>query len=272
MIELTEQQVADAKNNDLAAVSAVVAATDERVVQLARRFATTGTRVDEDLAEDLAQAGRFAVWQAIGRFEGTTMAQFFTFINQTLKGTMATERRGETRPGVSRAIAANFEYAVSVAAGDPYEAERLAVTLEVMGEVRRMSPEMAYAARLSWQGQDSMDAPIASADGQHVTLGDRLESTMGIPDDLMTARDVQTARQRVIREHVHATLDKLSDRMNGVLRSDYGIGDVRYYGDVVAAADDEMAADMGIAKIQVQQARTKGMKRFRELYLKGAAA
>jgi RNA polymerase sigma factor (sigma-70 family) len=271
MIELTEQQIADAKNNDLGAVSAVVTATDERVVQVARKFATTSGRTDLDLADDLAQVGRIAVWQAIGRFEGASVAQFFTYIDRTLNTALSDERRALTRHGVAPQAAKDFEKAIIAAKGDPYDAERIVCTAEVMG-ARKMSPEMAYAARLSWQGIEYLDAPAPDADGGTVSRWDAVCDTVGLPAELMTPNDVRTARQRVVREHVRATLDKLSERMSGVLRRDYGIGDVPYYGDEVAAADDEMAANMGLTPYQVQQARTKGRARFAELYVKGAAA
>lgn len=68
MIDLTAQQIADAKANDLSAVSAVIQATEERVLQLAAKYATTGGKFDRDLSEDLAQTGRIAVWESIARF------------------------------------------------------------------------------------------------------------------------------------------------------------------------------------------------------------
>jgi RNA polymerase sigma factor (sigma-70 family) len=271
MLELTEQQIVDAKLNDLEAVTAVITATEARVTFLANQAATLGSRFDADLAEDLAQTGRIAVWEAIDRFKGTDVAQFAEFIDVTLRGVMANTRKSETRQGVSRRAAADFETAIALAGGDPYEAEKVAQDAAAMGD-RKMSREGAYAARMAWQGTDSLDVPVSGEAGATVTVGELIAGSLGIPEDLLTERDVETHRQRVIRDRVHGTLDKLSSRMGTVLRQDYAIGDVRYYGDQVGEADGEMAEDMGLSTYQVQQARTKGRVRFRELYLKGAAA
>lgn len=276
MINLTAEQIADAKANNLTAVTAVIEATEERVMQLARKYAANGAYVDESLVEDLAQVGRIGVWQAIGRFEGADVAQFFTFIDRSLNGILSDERRTLTRAGVSQQAVKDFETALTAASGDPYEAERLVCTAETMG-ARRMSPEMAYAARLAWQGVDALDAPVSGGDeGQHVTLGSLVESTVGIPEDLLTTADVVSARQQATRKAVNAALGKLSERMSGVLRRDYGFRDVPHFTDgtkaSVGSADEEMAVDMGVTVYQLQQARTKGKARFRDLYLKGANA
>jgi RNA polymerase sigma factor (sigma-70 family) len=276
MIDLTAEQITAAQNNDLTAVTAVIEATEERVLQLARRYATNGAHVDESLAEDLAQEGRLAVWQAIARFEGTDVAQFFTFIDRTVRGTLSNERRAQTRTGVNQQAVKDFETALVAAKGFPYDAERLACSAEVMG-ARKMSPEMAYAARLAWQGLDSLDRPILGSGGAYdsdrtATVGELIPSEIGIPEELMTTQDVETARQRATRDAVRATLARMGRNQAGVLQRDYGIGSVPYYGDEPARRDDEMAADMGMSVKQVQQARTFGRKRFRVLYLQGANA
>jgi RNA polymerase sigma factor (sigma-70 family) len=258
VIKLSEHQIAAAKANDLSAVSAVVAATDGRVVQLARKYATTGTRTDLDLADDLAQIGREAVWQAIGRFEGTDVAQFFAFINRTLEGVLSDERRRGTRQGVNQQAAKDFERAVTLAGGDPHEAERLASSTAAMG-LRKMSPEMAYAARLAWQGTDSLDAPLPGSEGSQ-TLAD----TIGVPEDLLEPADYNTARRKATRDRVHATLARLSERQADVIRATWGIPPELYFG---PGENDELLADeMGITVYQVQQARTYGYARFKEIW------
>jgi RNA polymerase sigma factor (sigma-70 family) len=283
MIDLTAEQIADAKANDLTAVTAVINATEDRVMQLARKYAANGAYVDDALVEDLAQEGRTAVWLAISRFEGKDVAQFFTFIDRTLNGALSDERRKLTRSGVSQQAVKDFETALSAAAGDPYEAERLVCTAEVMG-ARKMSPELAYAARLAWQGVDYLDTPTKgnAVNHDYSKWGNEVPGTLAdqiayaLPADLVTTADVASARQREVRNTVHATLNKLSDRMAGVLRRDYAFDGVPHYTDGtkanVGTADAEIAAEFGITPYQVQQARTKGRSRFRELYLKGANA
>jgi DNA-directed RNA polymerase specialized sigma subunit len=271
MIDLTPEQISAAKANDLEAVSAVLAETEERVLQHARHYATVGGRLDHSLMEDLAQVGRVAVWQAVARFEGDTVAQFFTYIDRTVSGALGEERRAVTRPGVTQQAAKDFEKALTMAAGDPHEAERLAVMSEAMGP-RRMSPEMAHAARLSWQGVEYLDAPVSgintNADGAIGTLGDRFESDLGLPDDLVTDKDRENARQREIKGYVHATLGKLGDKARSILTGTFGIdGPTPYFG---SDNEAEFAAYLGMPRLtDLRSQRSKALSRFAELYLKG---
>lgn len=266
MIDLTDAQLADARANDLEATAAVIRSTDQRVVQLANKYAA-----DADMAEDFAQIGRIAVWQAISECEGTTVAQFFAYVDSTVSGLLSNERKSQTRQGVSREMASNFERCLSASGGDPSEAQRL-MTTDFLGH-RKATPESALAARLSWAGTDSLDRPWQSGDNSSAaTLGDFVAAELSMPAELVELSDIERHRKGSIRSAVHATLGKLSGRMSGVLMRDYGIGNVPYYGDEVSANDAEMAKDMGLTSYQVQQARTNGRKRFRELYLKGSAA
>jgi RNA polymerase sigma factor (sigma-70 family) len=253
----------------LEAVSAVIKATDERVKYLARKYATTGGWQDRDLVEDFEQAGRVAIWQSLARFEGEDVAQFFTFIDTTLRGTMARARRTETRPGVSEARAADFENALRACSGDPYEAQAFAAS-PAMG-ARKMTPEMAYAARLSWQGIEYLDAPTGGGEGEPTTLADRL----GVTGDHATTYaealdeigDAERERRNAIRNRVHETLALMGGQQADVLRGTFGIEPVAYYG---TENDAEMAADFGWKPAAVRPARAKGKARFAELWLKAA--
>ncbi|MFF7990315.1 sigma factor [Kitasatospora xanthocidica] len=269
MIDLTEQQIRDAQANDLDAVTAVVKATEERVVQLSRRYASTGGRVDPELVDDLAQVGRIAVWEAIGRFRGETVAEFFGFVDATLRGALSDERKSETRQGVTRAAAADFERALSMAGGDPYEAEFLAATTEAMG-ARRMSEDAAYAARLSYQGVRHLDAPLSATGhvfpgdtGDARTIGEWLSDRMAVPEDLLEPGDFERDRREQTRGRVHATLGRMGDQQAHVLRALTGIDPVGYYG---AENDDELARDMGVPRHRISVIRSKGKDRFRTLW------
>ncbi len=262
MIDLTEAQIADAKANDIEAVTAVVTATEERVCQLARQYGTTGGHANDHLVEDLEQIGRIAVWEALSRFKGASVAEFFTFVDLTLKGVMSSARKVETRQGVSRAVAADFERAVALAGGDAYEAEWLVTTREAMGD-RRMSPDMAYAARLSYQGSAYLDAPIEGPDGESVTLADNLVSRAGVPVDLLEPSDYAAAKRRATTVKVHDTLNRMGDQQRTVLMALTGVEPVGYYG---AEYDDDLSADYGIPRQRVRVIRTKGKARFAELY------
>lgn len=269
MIDLSEAQISAAKDNDLEAVTAVVKATEERVKQLAWKYATGGGRTDQDLADDLAQTGRIAVWEALSRFKGKTVAEFFTFIDRTLKGVMSDTRKEETRHGVSRAVAADFERALSMAEGDPYKAEHLATTKEAMG-ARRMSEEMAYAARLSYQGLEYLDAPVQdasfhNADGSygHATVADTFAERAGVPADLLEPSDFERERRKRTTEKVHDTLNRMGDQQRTVLMALTGIEPVGYYG---TEHDDELSADYGIPRHRMCVIRSKGKDRFASLW------
>lgn len=272
MIDLTFEQIAAAKSNDISAVTAVIEATEERVCQLARRYATNSGITNASLAEDFEQQGRIAVWEGIARFDGESVAQFFTFIDTTVQGTLAKARRRETRQGVSEAAAYDFESALRQSAGDPFEAQRYAAS-DAMG-ARKMSPEMAYAARMSWQGVEYLDAPIYDADGSRgqissdaPALAHFVAETLAMPADLAEPSDYERERKRVIRERVHATLGRMGGQAATVLRATFGIDPVCFYG---TENDAEMAEDFGWPRTAVKFARTKGKARFAELWLKGA--
>ncbi|MFI0262061.1 hypothetical protein ACH4OW_23825 [Streptomyces sp. NPDC017056] len=269
MTQLTRAQISDAKNNDLDAVSSVIRETEELVAGRARKFACTGGHTDTDLVEDLSQVGRIAVWEAIGEFAGEDPAQFIAHVDRSITRAMSDARREATRPGISAYTAKRFEKAICLASGDPYEAERVAAS-EEMGD-ERLSPELARAARWSWLGLDSLDRPFnIDITGAHITLGDVVAQETGMPADLIEATDIASHRRRVICGQVHRTLGLLSDRQRHVLKATHGITPVPYYR---AGEDDaELANELDVTPYQVQQARTKGMKRFSELYRAGARA
>ncbi|WP_282793694.1 sigma factor [Streptomyces sp. CC224B] len=263
MISLTAEQISAAQNNDLNAITAVVTATEERVRHLARKYATGSGRTDASLAEDLAQTGRIAVWECTARFSGTTVAEFFAYVDRTLKGAMSDARKVETRQGVSRSVAGAFEAALSQADGDPYEAERLATDAAVLGD-RRLSPETAYAARLSWQGVEHLDAPMGQGEtGESFTLADTLAAQYGVPADLLQPSDYERARRKQTSIQVRQTLARMSDDQATVLMALTGIAPVRYYG---AERDSDLAADYGMRRDQVRVIRSKAKVRFAELW------
>jgi RNA polymerase sigma factor (sigma-70 family) len=271
MIDLTAQQIADAKAKDIDAVTAVVRATEERVLQLAAKYATTGGKFDRDLSEDLAQQGRIAVWESINRFAGTDVAQFFTFIDKTLKGLMSDARRAETRQGVSAATAARFERALSKADGDKYKAEELVAQEDVMGK-HKLSPEMAYAARLAYEGVEYLNAPMWCA-GTHSqgeyeafthTIGQKLADEHAVPADLEEPSDIDQDRRKATARRVHRTLAQMGEQQRVVLSAMTGIDPVGDYG---TDHDDELAADYELPRKSISSIRKRGIDRFRSLYV-----
>ncbi|MER5260424.1 sigma factor [Streptomyces sp. NPDC002855] len=263
MISLSEAQLSAAKDHDLAAVAAVVSATEERIQQLARKYATGSGRTDPSLTEDLAQTGRIAVWECLGRFNGHTVAEFFTYVDRTLKGVMSDTRKEQTRQGVSRSVAAVFEAALSMAEGNPYEAERMAADPAAMGD-RRLSRETAYAARLSWQGVEFLDAPLGEGEtGETFTLADRLAVQEDVPVDLLEPGDYERERRKRTSIRVRQTLARMSWDQSTVLMALTGIAPVSYYG---TEHDDQLAADHRIPRNMVRITRSKAKDRFAEIW------
>lgn len=259
MLNITPEQLADAKNNDLAAVSAVIAATEDRVQYHARSYATNAGNLDRDLAEDLAQIGRIAVWEILSRFQGDSVGEFFSFMDRSVSGAMDDERRRATRQGVSERAARDFETALSLAGGDPYDAEKLAQT-DAMG-ARKMSADLALSARLAWHGSLALDAPRGVEGG---TLADTLVADVRDAD-----ADRAQERRRVTAKAVHRALDKLGTRANHILKGTFGIdGPVPFFGE---GNDAEFAEYLGVTNVGLRSQRRKAKERFREVYLAGAA-
>ncbi|WP_405793364.1 RNA polymerase sigma factor [Streptomyces sp. NBC_01506] len=268
MTHLTHSQISAARENDLDAVSAVISETEALIKAKARHYAGSAEVNGNALAEDLAQAGRIAVWQSLAKFDGDSPGEFMKYIDRALHTAMSEARRAETRPGVTPYAAGDFEKALTLAGGDPYDAERIAIT-DDMGE-RQMSPDHAYAARLSWLGLEYLDRPVQSEGGKVITLAAKLEREIGMPAELITAADIASHRRTVIRDQVHRTLGLLSERQRHVVKAVFGISPVPKYRPVID--DAELEADTGLSHDQVRQARKKGKERFSELYRAGARA
>ncbi|MGW8975116.1 hypothetical protein [Streptomyces platensis] len=268
MTHLTAELIFAAKRNDLSAISALIAETESLVISRANYHATLKGRLDADLAEDLAQVGRVRIWESLANFEGTERGEFLNYIGKALHSAMTEHRRAVTCQGVSPTTAKDFERAIELAAGDPYEAARIATT-DAMGP-RKMTRDRAYAALLAWLGTDSLDRPLNDdLYGEAITLGDVIAAESGVPVDLLDPRDYVSATRKTVRDQVHRVLGKLSDRQRHVLKADHGIAPVGHYGD---GPDAVLADDMGVTPYQVKQARVKGKNRFSELYRAGAAA
>ncbi|WP_327304721.1 sigma factor [Streptomyces sp. NBC_01298] len=268
MTHFTAEQIAAAKGNDIDAVSAVIAETETLIIQRANEYAKASGRIDRDLAEDLAQEGRIMVWQCLAKFEGETPREFMAYLDKALRTAMADQWRSIRRPGVSERTARDFELAITLAGGYPYDAVRVACT-DAMGP-RKMSRERAYAALLSWLGIDSLDRPYNERDfGEYFTLGDVIAFKSGVPADLVDSTDYASTSRKAVRDQVHFVLGKLSDRQRHVLKADHGIAPVGFYGD---GPDSVLADDMGATPYQVKQARVKGKARFAALYQAGATA
>ncbi|MGW8327331.1 sigma-70 family RNA polymerase sigma factor [Streptomyces sp. NPDC055897] len=269
MTHITAAEISAAKNNDLNAVTRVIEETESLVVGRARSYATRSDGTDWGMVDDLAQAGRMAVWSSMAKFEGESPAQFMAYIDRALHSAMGDMRRETKQPGVSSSTAKDFELALSLAGGDPYEAARIGCT-EEMGP-RKMTRDRANSALVAWLGTLSLDHVVGvDESGEAVSLADVVAEQVSVPVDLLDACDYESARSLAIRSQVHRTLGALGVRQCHVLKADHGIAPVRDYG--MNSTDAELAEDMGATSKQVREARSKGRKRFRELYQAGARA
>jgi RNA polymerase sigma factor (sigma-70 family) len=280
MDALTFAQITAAQNNDIPATSAVIEATESRVLKLADTAARRmGGRLD-DYREEFAQVGRIAVWEALSRFNGETVDSFFAFMYSTVENVLMDAVRGERNgaAGADDDALKVFASMLELANGDVFVAEKLSQTVPPKG--RRLGRDRANAARLAWQGSESIDVPSpsqANADRGYspttggnnaLTLAESLAGTLGVPEDLITPSDVTAEERRRKCAVVQAVIDTMGDNQAHVIRASFGIDPVGFYGR--GENDDELAADMGIEKKQVQDARKKGLRSFGKRYIKVA--
>lgn len=176
-MEISIAQVRAAQANDISAVREVISATEGRVTRLATKAAGRMTHGFSHYREEFAQIGRIAVWEALGRFTGDTEDAFMRFVYTTVEGKLLDAVRERSQAaGVDENVAKTYAAMIAAADGDPYEAERLAQVLPPKG--RRLSAEMANAARLAWQGSVSLEKPL----GESGTVADTLAEPAAEPD------------------------------------------------------------------------------------------
>ncbi|MYU29044.1 sigma factor [Streptomyces reticuli] len=256
-----------AQNKDLEATTAVIEATESRIAVLARkaarRMAESGPRHD-DYFDEFTQQGRIAVWEALARFDETVNPDFLGFAYTTVETMLLGATRAERNQGVDDSAAKTFLSMLDRAGGDPFLAEKLCQTVPPAG--RRLSADRAHAARLAYQGADSLDAPApGSTEDEPWEPG---TSTYGVPEDLITPDDVAREEARVKKALVHGVLDVMGEGQAHVLRGTFGIEPVPFYGN---GADEELAADMGTTAKAVREARSKGLKAFGKRWIKATA-
>ncbi|MGW3739835.1 sigma-70 family RNA polymerase sigma factor [Streptomyces sp. NPDC005146] len=239
-INLTASQIVEAKAGDPDAATVVLRELEGLLSSLA-------WRVDRANAEDLAQVGRESVWTALRRFRGDTVGEFINYAHRTATGAMTDARKEQQRQGVSRSVAADFEKALRVADGDPYLAGILATAPEVMG-VRRMTPETAYAARVSYEGTVSLDLPVEDS-------GSLAEA---LPDN--SPADDSEARTTAAEARTRFVLRRLGKQHRTVLEMTHGIGESGTH------SDAEIAMFLGMPPERVRSVRARARRRFAELY------
>ncbi|WP_328546770.1 sigma factor [Streptomyces platensis] len=274
---LTLALIADAQTNGLEGTSAVLDAMTGRMEKLAdaaaRRMSQNGHRF-EDFREDFRQDAALAMFEALPRFDGSTVDAFFAFMWSTIENVLKDKVREARNQGADEDALKVFASMLEKADGDVYLAEKFAQTVPPKG--RRLSADRAQAARMSWQGALSLDYPASAADGpwdgpQVAPLVEQTATTFGVPEDLITPEDITSEERRQKHAIVNAILDAMSANQADALRYSYGIGGVETFGTGDAGDLPGLAAKLGLDIIPARDARVKGHKSFAKRYIKAVA-
>jgi RNA polymerase sigma factor (sigma-70 family) len=282
---LTLALIADAQTNGLEGTTAVLEAMQGRIGKLAdaaaRRMDQSGGAGFHDFREDFRQDAALAMFEALPRFDGDTVDAFYAFMWNTIENTLKDKVR-ETRNGGADSDAVKvFGSMLEKADGDVFLAEKMAQTVPPKG--RRLSADRAQAARLAWQGAESLYAPSVRVSGVGAggnglgeyeatySHAENLATALGVPEDLITPEDITSEERRQKHAIVNAILDAMGENQARALRHSYGIGDVTCYGTGDAGDLDGLAAELGLTPIQARDARTKGHKAFAKRYIKAVA-
>jgi hypothetical protein len=260
MIDITFDQITAAQAGDASAVEAILIAMKDRTDQMAYEVEPRNASV----REDIAAAAWNSVWEYLGKFTGTTVAEYFTYASRTARGVASRARREITRQGIAEDSAKRFEKAVRIAVdGDPYEAEQIVQDTEHMG-AHALSAAEAYAARLSYMGIVYLDMPVSAESAR--TLGDVVSDTKmdDSTDHEELAEDRAKARRTATGRRVRRTLDAMGEQQRIVLSAMTGIGGTGDYG---TERDDDLSADTGIPRNRIKVIRSKGKDRFASLYV-----
>ncbi|MGW2591685.1 hypothetical protein ACWCXC_15670 [Streptomyces sp. NPDC001515] len=267
-------QIRDAQANGLEGTSAVLSAMSSRLDQLAAIAANRMTKSlhsAADYREDFRQDAALAMFEALPRFQGQSTDSFYGFMWTTVESVLKDKVRAARNQGVDEDATKVFAAMMERADNNVYLAEKFAQTVPPKG--KRLSADRAEAARLAWQGARSLDAPtsVTHNSNGHQTIADDLESTYGIPEDLVTSEDISAEERREKHAVVNAILDVMSENQSNALRHSYGIGGVRCYGTGDSGDLEGLAAELGLSVIQVRDARTKGHKAFAKRFIKAMA-
>lgn len=267
---LTMAEVQSAQQGDATATEAVLRAMDGRIQSIAVSEARRCLGDAQTLAEEFAQSARIAVWEALPRFSGESVDEFFAFMHSTALAVVRDSAGEERNPGADRDALKIFKYWVQRCDGDPFLAEKMCQTVPPQGG-RRLGRDRAHAARLAWQPTLEIDAPHKAADREHdatSTIAEVLSSSWGVPEELITAGDLsaEDTRQRVAA--VRAILDVMGQQTANVLRGSFGIAPMSLFnfarGD---NGDAELAEALGMTEKQVKTGRSKGYKSFAERWV-----
>ncbi|MGA4948634.1 sigma factor [Streptomyces lydicamycinicus] len=263
---LSHALICAAQNQDTDAVAAVLEAAEPYVREAAARHvgtAAVSSAGHADLFEELCQEGRLAALEALGTYRPDKGAQYTTHAYRRIHMRIYEAANGGRDNGATPDQRATFLRCLGVVGGDWEAAEYLCTILP--GDGHRMSAETAGHVRRVMQGTDSLDAPagVRGAEGETIPLVESLADpySLGLPDDLIEARDLDR-RQRAQRIALaHALLATVDDRKAQVLRLTYGVAP-----DPHLANEDGSPDNAAIAEVMgIDRANTVAVMRTRTL-------
>lgn len=280
---LTLEQIRAAQRNELDGIKAVLDAMTDRIARLAKtaanRMTQNGLRY-ADYVEDYTQDASLELFEALPRFDGSTVDSFFAFMHTTIDSKLKDKVRAERNPGAHSQAVKVFASMLERADGDLHLAEKLAQSVPPKGV--RLGADNARAARMAWQGAvslESSDVRIGAANGKFseiteglsYSIAENLPSTFGVPEDLIMPEDLNSAERQAKIATVNAVLESMGEGQRVVLAHSFGIGGVTCYGYGDSGDDDGLAAEIGSTVLKVRDARSKGFKAFAKRYIKAVA-
>ncbi|MFD9813962.1 sigma factor [Streptomyces sp. NPDC059080] len=268
---LSPALVCDAQNQDPQAVAAVLEAAEPYIKDAAKRHVRTAAAASagsSDLFDELCQEGRLATLEALRTYRDDKGAQFTTHAYRRIHMRVYEAANGGTDLGATADQRSTFLSCMAVVGGDWEAAEYLCTVLP--GSGHRMSPETAGHVRRVMQGISSLDAPTPTRTaGESVALLETLTDPrgLGLPDDLVEARDLNQNQRAQRIALAHALLANLDDRKAQVLRLTYGIAPEPHLANADGSPDNAAIAQvMGIDRPNsVAVMRTRTLAKLRQV-------
>ncbi|MEV3856091.1 sigma factor [Streptomyces sp. NPDC050095] len=176
-----------------------------------------------DVYDELCQEGRLATLEALKTYRDDRGAQFTTHAYRRIHMRVYEAANGGADLGATADQRATFLTCMGVVGGDWEAAEYLCTVLP--GSGHRMSAETAAHVRRVLQGVTSLDASAVRDHGETIPLVETLADPngLGVPQDLVDARDLDRAERSRRIALARALLATLDDRKARVLRLTYGI-------------------------------------------------
>ncbi len=206
--------------------------------QLARRFADCAE------CEDLEQVARFALWQAVQRFDPTRGCQFYTFAVPTIVG--ALQRYLRDRRSSIRIPRRYWDLR--------HHMKRME---DVLAQALEREPSIAELSARTGVSEEEVAGAIGVQDLlypvslEEVYEGSEGEATQALAERIGAIDPVfEATEQRIV---VRQAVEELPSELRNILEQRYFLG----------ATPQEVARQLGIAQIQVARLERRALARLR---------